>query len=130
MQLLAPARRSVEKEEMREWGTRHTRDKKKKKEDVGMEKEREKEEGEKLTGFFGAIYEFSILFLFLLLLPLLLPRQLFLLMLLYPLLYQPVSFLLLSFPRLLRPFPTIGYDSTLFCLSYSEVAPRSEEKRG
>ena len=31
---------------------------KKKKGDVGMEKEKEKGEGEKLASFFGAIYEF------------------------------------------------------------------------
>ena len=43
---------------MREWGARHAQNRKKKKEDVGMEKEREKEEGEKLASFFGAIYEF------------------------------------------------------------------------
>ena len=52
------ARRAVEKEEMGEWGTRRARDRKKKKEDVGMEKGREKEEGEELASFFGAIHEF------------------------------------------------------------------------
>ena len=31
---------------------------KKKKQDVGVEKEREKEEGDKLASFFGAVYEF------------------------------------------------------------------------
>ena len=56
--LLAEARGTVEKKEMREWGTRHARDRKKKKEDLGKEKVREKEEGEKLASFFGAIYEF------------------------------------------------------------------------
>ena len=56
--LLAEASGLVEKEEMREWRTRHARDKKKRKGDVGMEKEKEKEEGEKLASFFGAVYEF------------------------------------------------------------------------
>ena len=56
--LFAEARELVEKEEMREWETRHARDKKGKKGDVGMEKEMEKEEGEKLASFFGAVYEF------------------------------------------------------------------------
>ena len=58
--LLAEAQESVEKEEIREWGTRHTRDKKKKKGDVGIEKEEGKEEGERLEGFFGAIYNFLV----------------------------------------------------------------------
>ena len=58
--LLTEARGLVEKEEMREWGTRHSRDKKKKKGDVGTEKEKEKEEGERLANFFSAIYEFFV----------------------------------------------------------------------
>ena len=36
----------------------NTRDRKRGGGDVGMEKEREKEDGEKLASFFGAIYEF------------------------------------------------------------------------
>ena len=52
------ARGSVEREEMREWKTRHARDKKKKKGDVGIEKEKEKEEGEKSADFFSTIYDF------------------------------------------------------------------------
>ena len=53
---LTEARKEVGKE-MAEWWTRHSRDKKKEKGDVGTV-EREKEEGEKLESFFGAIYEF------------------------------------------------------------------------
>ena len=56
--LLAAARKLVEEEEMREWETRHARDKKKRKGGVGMEKEKEKEEVEKLASFLGAVYEF------------------------------------------------------------------------
>ena len=56
--LLVEARGLVEKEEMREWETRHARDRKKKKGDVGIEKEKEKEEGERLTSFFSTIYDF------------------------------------------------------------------------
>ena len=56
--LLAEARDLVEKIEMREWETRYARDKKRKKVDVGIEKEEEKEEGEKLVSFFGAVYDF------------------------------------------------------------------------
>ena len=58
--LLTEARGLVEKEEIREWATRHTRDKKKKKGDVGKEKEEEKEEGERLANFFYAIYDFLV----------------------------------------------------------------------
>ena len=58
--LLTEARRLVEKEEMREWETRHSRDKKKKKGDVpvGTEKEKEEEEGERLANFFYTLHEF------------------------------------------------------------------------
>src|SRR5258706_6469914 len=56
--LLTEARGLVEKEEMREWETRHSRDKKKKKGDVGKEKAKEEEEGERLANFFYAIHEF------------------------------------------------------------------------
>ena len=45
---------------MREWGTRHAREKKKKKEDVGIEKEKEKEEGERLGSFFSAVHNFFV----------------------------------------------------------------------
>ena len=58
--LLTEARGLVEKEEMREWGTRHSRDKRKKKGDVGTENEEEKEEGERLANFFSAIYGFFV----------------------------------------------------------------------
>ena len=58
--LLTKARGLVEKEEMREWETRHSRDKKKKKGDVGTEKEKEKEEGERLDNFFSVIHEFLV----------------------------------------------------------------------
>ena len=59
--LLMEARGLVEKEEMRDWGTRQgSRDKKRKKGDVGTEKEKEKEEGERLTIFFNTIYEFFV----------------------------------------------------------------------
>ena len=54
--LLAEARGLVEKEIMREWETRHARDKKKKQGDVTRGREREK--GEKLAGFFNTIYDF------------------------------------------------------------------------
>ena len=44
----------------REWRIRHLRGREKGKEDVGVEKEREKEErkGEKMESFFCSIYEF------------------------------------------------------------------------
>ena len=42
---------------MREWGTRYVRDKKKKKGDVGMEKEKERGGGE-VSEFFSTLYEF------------------------------------------------------------------------
>ena len=58
--LLTEARGLVEKEEMREWGTRHSHDKKKKKGDVGTEKKKEGEEGERIANFFSAIYEFFV----------------------------------------------------------------------
>ena len=58
--LLGEARGLVEREESREWGTRHTRDKKKKKGDVGKAKEKEKEEGERLANFFYAIHDFLV----------------------------------------------------------------------
>ena len=47
--------------ELEDWGTRHLRSRKKEKWDVGVEREREQEEGEKtekLASFFGTIYEF------------------------------------------------------------------------
>ena len=56
--LLTEARRLVEKEEMHEWETRHSRDKKKKKGDVGTEKEKEEEEGERLANFFYTLHDF------------------------------------------------------------------------
>ena len=46
--LLAEARGLVEREDMREWKTRHSRDKKKKKGDVGTEKVKEEEDREKI----------------------------------------------------------------------------------
>ena len=58
--LLTEARGLVEKEEMCEWGTRHSRDKKKKKGDVGTENEKEKEEAERLANFFSAIHDFFV----------------------------------------------------------------------
>ena len=58
--LLAEARELVEREEMREWETRHSRDKKKKKGDVGTEKEKEEEEGERLANFFYAIHQLFV----------------------------------------------------------------------
>ena len=42
---------------MGEWRTRHSRDKKKEKGDVGAEVVREKEEGEKLESFFCTAHE-------------------------------------------------------------------------
>ena len=48
---------------MREWETRHARDKKKKKGDLGIEKGKEKAEGEKLASFFSMMHTiFSFLF--------------------------------------------------------------------
>ena len=49
--LLAAARELVVVEETREWETHHARDKKKKKGDVGIEKEKEKEEGGEIREF-------------------------------------------------------------------------------
>ena len=50
-------RKKVEKEELEEWGTRHSRDRKKKKGDVGAEKA-EEEEGEKMEFFFCELHKF------------------------------------------------------------------------
>ena len=55
--LLTEARGLVEREEMREWETRHSRDKTKKKGDVGTETEKE---GERLANFFYALHEFFV----------------------------------------------------------------------
>ena len=58
-ELLAEARKLVEKEEIREWGTRHSRNQKEKKAPVGPEKEKEEEkEGDKLGSFFYKLYDF------------------------------------------------------------------------
>ena len=58
--LLEVARGLVEEEEMREWETRHAGDKKKKKGDVGIEKEKEKEEGKKLASYFSTLHNFFV----------------------------------------------------------------------
>ena len=54
---LTELRREVEKEEMVEW-TRHSRNRKRKKGDVGVENEKQKQEGEKMERFSNAGYEF------------------------------------------------------------------------
>ena len=53
--LLAEAREQVEREEIREWGTRHSRNQKEKKGPVEPEKEKEED---KLESFFYKLYEF------------------------------------------------------------------------
>ena len=52
---LTEARREAEKE-LVEWWTRHSRDRKRGKGDVGVEYEREKEEGEKMENFFCSVH--------------------------------------------------------------------------
>ena len=53
--LLAEARELIEKEEMREWGTRHSRNKREKNGPVEPEKEKEEDT---LELFFHKLYEF------------------------------------------------------------------------
>ena len=127
--LLTETRGLVEKEEMREWGTRHSRDKKKNKGDVGTEKEKEKEEGERLANFF---LRYMIFLFHLLTLP----------MLLFRLGYQPVTQLILYllfrhlflillclflFPLLHLITPSFHPPISLFLLSTSFLLVLSQE---
>ena len=110
--LLAEARGLVEREEIREWETRHSRNKKKKKGDVGVEKEKEEEEGERLANFFYTNFLsrlFQLLFLFRLIYRPVMPLSLFLLLFLFlVLLFLPC---LLSFHHLVTPLflPSISF---------------------
>ena len=56
---LTELKREVEKKEIVEWWTPcHSKNRKRKKGDVGVENEKEKQEGEKMERFFNAVHEF------------------------------------------------------------------------
>ena len=57
--LMTEVRGKVEKEEMEEWWTRQSGKKKKKKGDVGVENEKEKQEGERMESFFCVVHGFD-----------------------------------------------------------------------